>query len=138
MYFNEHAEVLIFGGSGCVEPLRERQTIYRVNAIEKTSCARGFIALQVTDQVPGGFEIGERRKLTFEFLDTIFAEVAQASFVGRGNRARRVGFCYRDNRDFLGTTAGALRSAGDALPNSGEIRGNRRFNVSHFAILACR
>jgi hypothetical protein len=130
--------MFIFGSGGCVEPLREREAIDRVNTIEKAGSTRGFVALQMTDQVPGGFEICKRRKFTFEFLDAVFAEMARAGLVGRDNGAGWMCLCYRDNRDFFGATASTMRSAGDAFAKLGEILGNRRGHLRHSAILARR
>jgi len=44
--------------------------------------ARGFVALQVADEMPGGRQVFELRALPFPFLDAIFAEVAEAGFIG--------------------------------------------------------
>ena len=83
MDFDQHAELLVFRRRGGVEALRERQAIDGVDAVEKPRGARGFVALQVADQVPrGARDSASCRGLALEFLNAILAEVAQAGFVG--------------------------------------------------------
>jgi len=125
MHLDEDAELLIFRGSRGIEPLREGEAIDRVDAVEEAGGARGFVALQVTDQMPGGVEICDRRNFAFKFLNAILTEMAEASVEGRDYRVRRMRLCYGDNRDFLGATPGTMRGAGDALANPREIFGDR-------------
>src|SRR3984957_4403608 len=134
--FDQDAEFFIFGGRRSVEPLREREAIDRIDAIEQPRGSRGFVALQVADQVPGGSEIGKRRSFAFEFLNAIFAEVAQASLVGREDRFGWMGFGDGDDGDFLGAPAGMLRGAIDALADLREVRGDGGGRVGHGGILA--
>src|ERR1700729_2498014 len=86
----------------------------------------------MADQVPGGSEIGKRGSFAFEFLHAIFAEVAQAGLVGRDDRFGRMGFCDGDDGDFLGTPAGTLRGASDALADVREVGGDGRGGISHW------
>src|ERR1700722_3466418 len=130
--FDQDAEFFIFGGRRSVEPLREREAIDRIDAIEQPCGSRGFVALQVADQVPGGSEIGKRRSFAFEFLNAIFAEVAQASLVGREDRFGWMGFGDGDDGDFLGAPAGMLRGASDALADVREVGGDGRGGISHW------
>jgi hypothetical protein len=137
MHLNEHAALFSFSSGGGIEPLRQRQTIHRVDAIEQASRPRGFVALQVADQVPNGIEIRNCRRFIFELLDAILAKMAQASAKGFDDGAGRMSFRYRNNCDFLGLTSSALRGASDALTNPRKILGNRRYSACHFLILAC-
>ncbi len=98
------------------------RAVHGIHAVEKVRGAAGFIALQMADQVPRGIEAGERRVLRLEFLHAIFAEVAQASFMGRADCFR--GECFRDGDegDFVGAAAGALRRPRDLFAHTAEIR----------------
>ncbi len=112
MDFDQYGKLLV------LPPPRQRRVFApeRKLSTESTrskSCAarRGFVALQVADQVPGRVEIGERRGFALEFLNAILAEVAQAGVVGGANRLGRERFRNRDEGDFVGVPAGALRGA---------------------------
>ena len=113
------------------EALRESQTIDGVDAVEKPRGARGLVALQVADQVPRRAETRQRRGLALEFLNAILAEVTQAGFVRGKYGLGRMCFGNRDDGDFLGPPAGALRRASDALADLRQIGGNRRCGFSH-------
>ena len=68
--------------SGVVEALSQREIVYGVDGMKSFRGASGFVALQMSDQMPCGRQVFELRALPFPFLDAIFAEVAEAGFVG--------------------------------------------------------
>jgi len=136
MNFDQYAELLVFRRRGGVEALRESQAIDGIDAIEQPRGARGFVALQVADQVPRRAEIRQRRGFALEFLNAILAKVTQAGFVRGKYGLGRMCFGNRNDGDFLGPPAGALRRASDALADLRQIGGDGGGRVGHGGILA--
>lgn len=85
MNFDQDGQVFPFSGGSGVKFLGERKIIHRIDAAEKICRAASFVALEMTDQVPSGVEVGEGALLRFPLLHTVFAEVAEARVVSRTN-----------------------------------------------------
>src|ERR1700722_11124341 len=101
------------------------------------SCAAGFVALQVADQVEGGaWQIEKLGEFGFEFLDAVFAELAQAGFVGGADYFCWMRFGYGDDGDFVWAASRAGGGLGDAFADLGEVGGDGRGRVGHGGILA--
>jgi hypothetical protein len=79
-----------------VEALSEREIVHGVDGVKYFRGTCGFIALQMADQMPGGWQVFELRALPIPLLDAIFAEVAAAGFVGFTDGLWGMGFCDGD------------------------------------------
>ena len=124
MDFDQYRQAFLVVVGRQIQLLRQREAVHGIHAVEKLDRPLGFIALQMSDQMPSGIQVGEFRVLGLEFLDAILAEVAQACVVRSENRFRRESLRDGDEGDFVSAAPHALSCACDALANVREIRSN--------------
>ena len=91
-----------------------------------------FVGLEVTHQMPGNRQIGERRVFRMRLLNAILAEVAQPGVVSLADTVRGHGLRHRHQLDFLGTATGAKASGGNAFLNLRDVL----FKVRHGSSVA--
>ena len=92
--------------------------------LEKLVCGLGLVGLEMSDQVPGAIEAGERGPLRLRFLDTVLAEISLAGVVGLPNALGRKGLGNRDQLHILWPPSRAFRGARHALANALEVFAN--------------
>ncbi len=83
-----------------IEALSQREIVHRIDGVKDFGGARGLIALQMADQVPGRLQILQCITLPFPLLHAIFAEVAKPGFVGFANGFSGMRFGDGDEGDF--------------------------------------
>jgi len=108
-------------GVGTVKFLRQGNAVHGVNSVKQASGAAGFVALQMADEMPGGIEVGDLRKLPFPLLHAILAKVPDAGRISFANVLRGKGFRNRDERNFVWIPTCARGGAGDALADGSEV-----------------
>lgn len=116
------------------EASRELEAIERIDGVKQSGGARGFVALQMADEMPDGVEIGDFGALRFPFLNAALAEMARACGVGFADQRSGKSFGHGDQRDVFGVAAGARGGLRDAGERIGQILGNGEIalHVAHF------
>ena len=130
--FEKNSQFLLHGGliASAVEALRNREIIDGVHSMKNLCRTRGFVALQMPDEVPRRPEIFELVVLPFPLLHAILPEMAQARFECRPNGFGRMRLGNSNQCDFFGPATGLSRGCGDALANARHIFMHKRLN--HF------
>lgn len=126
--FNQHAELCGIPGllARAAQALRQRQVIGGIHGMKKLCGFRGFIALQVPNQMPRRIvQVAQRFTLPFPLLHAVFAEVPHACFIRGAYRAGRLCLRYPNQGDVLRGAASARRCRRDSLLNSPQILSNR-------------
>jgi hypothetical protein len=92
-------------GEESIEPLRQGQRVNRLDPIKNFDRLDGFIALQMTNQVPGDIrEVLEARFLLSRIQDPTFTKVSDASGIGRAHGPHVRIFSHGDNPNRRGDT----------------------------------
>ena len=76
--------------------------IHAVNPGKMFGYGTGLIGLDGADEMPGHWQLGERRYLCQRLLQVAFAEMIQAVAVGGADGLGRVGFAHREHPDIPG------------------------------------
>lgn len=106
----------VAGESGLVEALGEFGGVDGLDDVEEFGGEAGFVGLEVADQVEAcAGEILDEGVFGGEFLDVVFAEIAEAELVSVLNDGSGEDFGDGDEGDFGAGAAGAGEGAGEAF-----------------------
>jgi len=131
-HFDQHRQTLFLLGGGRGESLRERNTVERIDAIEQARGAARFIALQMSDEMPGHpAEARELRLFYFPLLNAVLAEVSQAGLVSQLDQFGWKGFGDCDDGNVFRFVSRSVRSARDALAHALDVFCNKIAWIAH-------
>src|ERR1700758_261603 len=116
-----------------VQLFSKRQVIERIDGVKEANGPRSLVPLQMADQVPGGRQAFDDRRLRLPFLDPIFAEMTDARFEGFADPfcRERLGYAHDG---YIGSFA--PRASGGplyALLKGGDIFCHNALRSSHSA-----
>src|SRR5258707_730561 len=69
--------------------------------------ASGFVALQMSDEMPGSLEVGDCGEFLLPFLNTVLAKVAEPGIIRFVDRVCRVRFGNADQKNLFGFSGSA-------------------------------